>query len=225
MSRTDAAINFNWTSPLPAPVSTASYAVRWHGFLKPTVSQTAKLRLTASDYASLQVDGNVVAECYPIKPVASGTVYLDQDTLYELEIAYNRYQGPAYILLEWAGDQSLTFSAVPSTNLMSAPWNVAFLPYTAVSATTCATASTCYGPGLTVVTGGSPSLFYIQTRDAYGNERTTGSDTILSRIVMLTARTQYGTVSYMSQGEYQSLSTLALPGGVGTTVISLATGV
>lgn len=127
--RGDANINFDWYTGRPMPgIGPQNYSVRWTGELVPEYSETYAFFATIDDGARLWVGGCPVIDAWPGQPggvhTGIGTISLQANQHYEIEMEYQQGPGSAVAELEWRSPSqgrqivpaSRLFPPVPGVN-------------------------------------------------------------------------------------------------------------
>jgi hypothetical protein len=117
--RTDAVINFNWNSVAPDPtIGNVNYTVRWTGMIQPLFSETYTFYTTADDGVRLWVNGQLLIDHWsPQSPTTwSGSISLQAQQLYLIEMDYFQAQGGAVAQLAWSS-ASTAQSIIPQSQL------------------------------------------------------------------------------------------------------------
>ena len=138
--RTDAAINFNWTSGSIIEWIPEYVSVRWLGYLKPELSEIYTLACFASTYCDVWVDDELVISSIHSESVcASGCVAsknfsLKRSHYYRLRVDYIALTGDSFIQLKWKPSTEILFAAIPSgvyhrgAFVTGSPYSVTVLP-------------------------------------------------------------------------------------------------
>jgi len=182
--RIDERIDFVWTGserPCGEPADIGKdigpdyFSVRWRGLVMTPFSEVFTFYVTADDGAKLKVNDLLVAVNGPgTCSIVEGTIAVMQDTVYPIELEYYDLVGDATVRLEWSS-RSLPRSVMDSRNFFS--WSTSYYLSNSNNsvfvepARLCADTSTAFGPQLTLATAGLSSVFSIQSRDEYHNNR------------------------------------------------------
>ncbi|WP_225225866.1 PA14 domain-containing protein, partial [Komarekiella delphini-convector] len=123
LTRTDAAVNFDWGSGSPAAsVGADTFSVRWTGQVEAKYSETYTFYTTADDGVRLSVNGQqIINNFVNQRPTeSSGTITLVAGQKYDIKMEYyeDRYEGVAK--LAWSSS-SQTKEIIPQSQLYSAP--------------------------------------------------------------------------------------------------------
>jgi uncharacterized repeat protein (TIGR03806 family) len=145
--RTDAFINFNWTSSGPAPsIGTTVYTVRWTGSVQPQFNETYTFYATADDGVRLWVNGQELINGWVDESATTyqGSITLKAQQLYNIEMDYYQNGGAAVVELQWSSpstaqavvpqSQLYPYTNPPPTVILSNPTNGA--TYTAAASVT-----------------------------------------------------------------------------------------
>ena len=182
--RIDNMIDFVWSGserPCGEPADIGKtigpdyFSVRWRGGILARYSEVFTFYVTADDGAKLKVNDLLVARNGPgTCAVVEGTIAVMQDTVYPIELEYYDLVGNASVRLEWSS-RSQTREVIDSRSFFS--WTTSYYLSNSNNslfvepARVCAATSTAFGPQLTVATAGTLSVFTIQGRDRYLNNR------------------------------------------------------
>ncbi len=159
LTRTDATVNFNWSTTPPATiVGPTVYAVRWTGTVVPQFSDTYTFSTTTDDGVRLWVNGQMlVNEWADQGPTTwSGTITLVAQQRYNIQMDYYQDTGGAQAQLFWSSPSTGPMTIIPQTQLypvtnpppsvvLSAPVNGAGYSASA-SVTVIANAAAQYNP-------------------------------------------------------------------------------
>jgi autotransporter-associated beta strand protein len=122
LTRTDAVVNFNWSTTGPDPsVGQSSFAVRWTGSVQPQYSETYTFTTIADDGVRLWVNGQLLINDWNTHTSAAtntGTISLNAQQLYTIRIDYFQNVNNAVAQLHWSSP-STAQSIVPQTQLYS----------------------------------------------------------------------------------------------------------
>ena len=118
MVRTDAVVNFNWTTGPGGGIGQDTFTVRWLGSVQPQFSGTYTFTLTADDGARLWVNGQELVDAWldEAPTVYQGTITLKAQQLYNIEMDYYQNGGGATAELEWSG-AATPLEVIPETQL------------------------------------------------------------------------------------------------------------
>lgn len=103
--RTDAVVNFNWNTVSPDPgIPTTDYTVRWTGMVQPQFNETYTFSTTTDDGVRLWVNGQLlIDEWVDQAPTTwSGSIALQAQQYYNIQMDYYQNQGGAVASLSWA---------------------------------------------------------------------------------------------------------------------------
>src|SRR5579883_2218359 len=117
--RTDAFVNFNWNAVSPDPsIPTTDYTVRWIGMVQPQFNETYTFSTTVDDGVRLWVNGKlIIDEWIDQAPTTwSGTIALQAQQYYNIEMDYYQNQGGAVATLSWASP-STPQAIIPTSQL------------------------------------------------------------------------------------------------------------
>jgi GH43 family beta-xylosidase len=118
VTRTDAAVDFNWGSGAPATgIAPTTYSATWTGQILPQYSQTYTFSVTADAGAAakLWVDRELVFDTSSIQPMAQ--VKLEAGKRYDIELSYAHFLGAtANVKLEWSSP-SQPKQVIPTSRL------------------------------------------------------------------------------------------------------------
>ncbi len=159
LTRTDAVVNFNWSSTGPSPaVGQTGFAVRWTGSVQPEYSESYTLTALTDDGVELWVNGQLLISNWTTNTTTqsnSATIALKAQQLYNIQMIYFQSTGNAVAQLLW-NSPSTAQALIPQTQLypysnpapaivLTAPTNGA--TYTAAaSVTMSADADALYNP-------------------------------------------------------------------------------
>ncbi|HEX4263993.1 MAG TPA: chitobiase/beta-hexosaminidase C-terminal domain-containing protein [Verrucomicrobiae bacterium] len=121
LTRTDAAVNFNWNSAGPdSSIGQTTYAVRWTGCVQPQYSGTYTFYATGDDGVRLWVNGQLLADGWADQgpTTYSGSITLNAQQLYNIRMDYYQNGGGAEAMLAWSSP-STTQAIIPQTQLYS----------------------------------------------------------------------------------------------------------
>lgn len=119
-SRIDPEIDFDWgASGSPDPrIEPGTFSARWVGRIQPLYAQTYTFYVTSSDGVRLYVDGTLVVNNWTdhSSTVNSGTIALEAQTMYAVQVDYYQNAGQGIIKLEWES-ASQAREVVPQSQL------------------------------------------------------------------------------------------------------------
>ena len=104
LSRRDAAINFNWGQPPPAPgLPAESFSVRWAAWLLPPASGKYTFQVNVDDGIRLWLNGKLLLNEWRGQPLSSYTavVVLRAGELYRLRVDYCQYGLDTRVFVNW----------------------------------------------------------------------------------------------------------------------------
>jgi hypothetical protein len=119
LTRTDAVMNFNWGSVAPDPgVGRTNFTARWTGSVQPQFNQTYTFYATADDGVRLWVNGQKLVDAWVTQAATtySGTITLNAQQLYSIQMDYFQGSGGASAKLEWSSPSSVR-AVIPTTQL------------------------------------------------------------------------------------------------------------
>jgi uncharacterized repeat protein (TIGR03806 family) len=159
MTRTDAVVNFNWSTTGPDPtVGQTTFAARWTGCVQPQYSGTYTFYATADDGVRVWVNGQLLADGWKDQGATtySGSIYLNAQQLYNIRMDYYQAGGGAQATLGWSNPSSpqavipqsqlYSFSNPPPTVVLSGPVGSATNFIASASVTISADADAPYNP-------------------------------------------------------------------------------
>jgi hypothetical protein len=117
--RTDAFVNFNWNTVPPDPsIPATDYTVRWTGMVQPQFNETYTFSTTTDDGVRLWVNGQlIIDEWVDQAPTTwTGTIALQAQQYYNIQMDYYQNQGGAVASLSWASPSTIQ-AIVPTTQL------------------------------------------------------------------------------------------------------------
>ena len=182
--RIDNKIDFMWAgserpcgepSDIGKTIGPDYFSVRWRGRILTPYSEVFTFFITADDGAKLKVNDLLIAENGPSTcSIVEGTIAVMQDTVYPIELEYYDLVGNATIRLEWSS-RSLPREIMDTRSFYS--WSTSYYLSNSNNslfvepARMCASTSSAFGPQLSISTAGARSIFTIQSRDEYLNNR------------------------------------------------------
>jgi uncharacterized repeat protein (TIGR03806 family) len=120
LTRTDAMVNFNWSSTGPSPaVGQTNFAVRWTGCVQPEYSETYTFTTLAQDGVQLWVNGQLLISDWTASSSTetnSATITLKAQQLYNIQMNYFQSTGNAVAQLLWSSP-STPQALLPQTQL------------------------------------------------------------------------------------------------------------
>ncbi len=117
--RTDAVVNFSWTTNSPDPtISTDNFVVRWTGCVQPQFDETYTFYITSDDGERLWVNNQLLINQWTDHGATefSGTIALKAQQLYNIRMEYYEHAGNASAALSWSSP-STTKGIIPQTQL------------------------------------------------------------------------------------------------------------
>ena len=117
--RTDAMVNFNWSSASPDPgIPPTNYTVRWTGSVQPQFTETYTFYVTTDDGVRLYVNGQLLIDSWVDQNAAtkSNTIALAAQQLYNLRMDYYQHTNNAVAMLSWSSP-SAPLGIIPQTQL------------------------------------------------------------------------------------------------------------
>ncbi|HLX69206.1 MAG TPA: PA14 domain-containing protein, partial [Verrucomicrobiae bacterium] len=157
--RTDAVVNFNWSTTGPdSSIGQSNFTARWTGSVQPQYSETYTFTVVSDDGARLWVNGQLLVDNWVAHSSAttnSGSITLNAQQFYNIRLDYFQQSSNAVVQLFWSSPstaQSIvpqsqldTFSNPPPSIVMAAPTGGA--TYTsAASVTIAANVDAPYNP-------------------------------------------------------------------------------
>lgn len=134
--RTDAVVNFNWSTNGPDPsVGATNFTVRWTGSVQPQFNETYTFYATADDGVRLWINGRELINGWVNESATtySSTITLNAQELYNIEMDYYQAAGSAVAELQWSSpstplevipqSQLYPFTNPPPTVVLSSPTN------------------------------------------------------------------------------------------------------
>ncbi|MEH2382415.1 MAG: peroxidase family protein [Nostoc sp.] len=121
LTRTDAAVNFNWGSSSPdASMGSDTFSVRWTGQVKAEYTESYTFYTNADDGIRLWVNGQLLidnsTDQLPTKQ--SGSISLEAGQKYDIKLEYYDSTGHASAKLSWSSAHQ-TKQIIPSSQLYS----------------------------------------------------------------------------------------------------------
>jgi len=120
LMRTDATVNFNWSSTGPSPViGQTNFTARWTGSVQPPFSETYTFTTLADDGVRLWINGQLLINDWTAHSIAttnSATIALNAQQLYNVQLEYFQNTGNATAQLLWSGP-STALAVIPQTQL------------------------------------------------------------------------------------------------------------
>ncbi len=117
LSRTDAALNFNWRAAPPAAGLPSDYfTARWEGELVPAWSETTTFSLSADDGARVYLGGKLIIDRFHGSGSSTATVALTAGQALPLVVEYVELGGNASVRLRWQS-ASMSLRDIPTAAL------------------------------------------------------------------------------------------------------------
>ena len=119
LTRTDAVVNFNWSTNGPAPsIGQTTFATRWTGSVQPQFNETYTFYATVDDGVRLWVNGQLLANGWVDQAATtySNAITLKAQQFYNLRMEYYQGGGGAVATLAWSSP-STPQAVVPQTQL------------------------------------------------------------------------------------------------------------
>jgi len=120
LTRTDAAINFDWGNGSPDPsIGSDTFSVRWTGFVQPLFTETCTFTTLSDDGDRLWVNGVQLTNDWKTQHGSgtnSGTIALTAGVKYAITLEYYENSGGAKASLSWSSP-SQALQIIPQTQL------------------------------------------------------------------------------------------------------------
>ncbi len=119
LERIDPTINFDWNNVSPDPsIGQTDYTVRWTGSVKPQFNEAYTFYATADDGVRVWVDGRMLIDGWVDQPPTTyqGSIALNAQQLYDIQIDYYQNGGGAVAELEWSSP-STPRAVIPESQL------------------------------------------------------------------------------------------------------------
>lgn len=119
LSRTDATVNFNWSTGTPDPAVPADqFSVRWSGWVQAPSSGQFNFFVTADDGLRLWIDGVLIIDFWIDQGFIerSGSARLQADHKHDIRLEYYENAGAAACKLEWSGP-GVSRAIIPASRL------------------------------------------------------------------------------------------------------------
>ena len=148
--RTDAVVNFNWSSAGPATtIGQTNFTARWIGSVQPQYNETYTFTVIANDGVRLWVNGELLVNNWAAQTSTvtnSGSIALTAQQLYNLRLDYFQSTGNGAVQLGW-NSPSTAQAVVPQTQLYpyTNPPPTVILSSPAINSTYTAAASVTLG--------------------------------------------------------------------------------
>ena len=118
--RTDAVVNFNWSSTGPDPsIGQTNFAVLWSGSVQPQFNETYTLTTIADDGVRLWVNGQLLVDDWNMHSsltTNSGSITLAAQQLYNIQLDYFQNTNNAVVQLLWSSPSTVQ-AIIPQTQL------------------------------------------------------------------------------------------------------------
>ena len=117
--RVDSEIDFDWGGGSPdGDIGRNTFSIRWTGLIKPAFTQKYKFHTISDDGVRLLVDNKVIIDNWTVHAPTedTGTISLEANKYYPIQLEYYEYYGGAGIQLFWS-TPNLVKQIVPSANL------------------------------------------------------------------------------------------------------------
>jgi len=117
--RTDATVNFNWSTNGPAPsIGQSNYTASWTGSVQPQFNETYTFYVTANDGVLLWVNGQLLVNEWNTGPLTTyrGNITLNAQQLYNIQLEYFHGTSNAEVVLAWSSP-STPEAVIPQTQL------------------------------------------------------------------------------------------------------------
>jgi autotransporter-associated beta strand protein len=147
--RTDAVVNFNWSTTGPdSSIGQSNFTARWTGSVQPQYNETYTFTVISDDGARLWVNGQLLVDNWVAHSSAtnSGSITLNAQQFYNIRLDYFQQSSNAVVQLLWSSPstplsivpqrQLDTFSNPPPSIVMAAP--IGEVTYTAAASVTIA---------------------------------------------------------------------------------------
>ena len=103
--KVDREIDFNWENGSPdSDIGSDTFSARWTGYIKPEYSQKYTFYTNSDDGVRLVVDNKVIIDNWTVHATTedSGTITLQANKYYSIQLEYYEYYGGAAIQLFWS---------------------------------------------------------------------------------------------------------------------------
>lgn len=120
LTRTDATVNFNWSTTPPDPsVGPNTYVVRWTGAVQPQFNETYTFYTTTDDGVRLWVNGQLLIDKWVDQAPTtwSGQITLVAQQRYNIRMDYYQNGGGAQAQLSWSSPSTGPMTIIPQTQL------------------------------------------------------------------------------------------------------------
>lgn len=220
-------VNYDFGLGLVTTDASQYVSIRFSGKLLVPKTDAYTFYLTADDSANLAVNHTMIINSSAVCCIEHRAVMmLYQGEYVDIILEYQQLTGAASISLSWSSS-SMNKVIIPSSSLFYST-DIVGSPYTTLVVPGAADYpyTNAFGSGLSSATAGSIGVFYIQTKDALGNNKTTeyehvDPNDLLS--VMLSGSNgvaYYGELEYIGQGMFQA-SYIALKSGTFLVTIKM----
>jgi uncharacterized protein YpmB len=203
VERIDPTVQFDWSTGLVTPDSSEYVSVRWTGKLLVPKTESYTFYLIADDAANLAINHTLVINASDVCCIEHrAVVSLIEGEYIDLSLEYQQLTGAASVSLQWSS-ASVRKQIIPSTylfyatDIVGSPFSTTIVPGAADYPYTDA-----FGDGLLNATAGSIATFYIQTKDAFGNNKTTEYELIDPNDLLSVTLTQTEGAGYYASLEY-----------------------
>ncbi|KAL3774885.1 hypothetical protein ACHAW5_007303 [Stephanodiscus triporus] len=180
IERVDPTINFLWGSNIITQYGRDYVSIRWWGKVRPLTSEPYTFYVHADDGVRLYIDHALILDLWePHSTEKKATVELTAGSFHDLKIEYKELTGDAHVQLEWSS-RSLRKQVIPPSQLFF-PSHIIGSPFQ----TTVSPGAADYphsgfldtvGQNRSVAVAGDRTSFYLQARDASGNNKLTNGD-------------------------------------------------
>jgi len=217
-STVDSTVDFNWGADTPhSSVGVVDgFSASWTGYVKPATTQVHTFSVGIAEVderVKLWVDDHYIIDKWTSEPgstTLSGTLKLNENTLYDIKMYYKETSGNSEVQLSWKYGASS--AVIPSTKLYATSHHIAGSPFstTVFPTLTSGAISTVAGPGLSLATAGVTASFTITAKDSLGNLKTTNDDLFVVRARhqgSTSKRDIQGTVTPVGDGKYSVVYT------------------
>lgn len=130
LSRTDAAVNFDWGYGSPGNgVHVDTFSARWTGYILPRYTENYTFYITSDNGRRVWINNVLIVDKWlnDFNVTYSGQITLNANQLYEIKVEYFDDYGGANIKLEWAST-SQAREVVPQSQLfpqnVTTPWQM-----------------------------------------------------------------------------------------------------
>jgi hypothetical protein len=206
ISRIDPTINFDWSTGFITSDSSDYVSVTWSGKLIIEQSAIYIFYLLADDSAIFNLNHTLLIDASDVCCIEHrASIYLEAGMYYQFDLNYIELTGTSSISLKYSSSFIRKQVIPPSAyyngiDIVGSPFLTTIVPGAADYPYT-----TAYGIGLTNATAGRPASFYIQTKDADGNNQTVDYEHFdpldLLKVTITNGPTiYYGTLEYLGNG-------------------------